>query len=95
MGTQILLDGRSMVSEADFHDVIGGAARAAGLEGYGRNLDALWDVLTGFLPLPVEVRWTNGRAARAALGPRFDRLLEVFKDASEELGRNFEFEIHE
>ncbi|HYI63568.1 MAG TPA: barstar family protein [Allosphingosinicella sp.] len=83
---ELLLDGRSIRSEALFHDVIDRAALSAGFDGYGRNLDALWDVLTAILPIPVEVRWTDSDASRQAIGPRFDMLVQVMRDAEKELG---------
>ena len=93
MGTRLLLDGRLMSSEADLHDMIDEAARAIAFQGYGRNLDALSDVLTGFLEAPVEVRWINAAAAQTALGPRFERIVAIFEDASAKLGAGFLFEI--
>jgi ribonuclease inhibitor len=95
MGTQLLLDGRSISSEADFHDVIDKAARAVGFEGYGRNLDALWDVLTGFLETPVEARWINAAQARTGLGPRFEEIVSIFREADRELGNDFRFEMQQ
>uniref|UniRef100_UPI003C2F6457 barstar family protein n=1 Tax=Altererythrobacter segetis TaxID=1104773 RepID=UPI003C2F6457 len=91
--TNVILDGRFIRSEADFHDLIEGSARAAGFEGYGRNLDALWDVVTAILPQPVEVHWLNENACRAALGDRFDRIVSVFRDAEDKLGSSFRFEM--
>ena len=93
MGTHLLLDGRLMSNEASFHDMIDKAARSAGFHGYGRNLDSLRDILTGFLETPVEVRWINAAAARTALGPRFERIAEVFRDAANDLRADFRFEI--
>ncbi|HEX8579407.1 MAG TPA: barstar family protein [Allosphingosinicella sp.] len=92
MGSELLLDGRSMASEADLHDVIDRAAREVGFGGYGRNLDALWDVLTGFLELPVQVRWVNARFNHA-WGLRYDKIVRIFEDAERELGTEFKFEI--
>jgi RNAse (barnase) inhibitor barstar len=82
----LVLDGGSMDGEAAFHDVIDRAALDAGFEGYGRNLDALWDVLTNILPTPVEISWVNTTAARAAIGPRFDRIVQVLREAEAKLG---------
>ena len=82
---EIVLDGSSIRSEAAFHDAIGEAARDAGFEGYGRNLDALQDVLTGILPLPIDFRWVRIERARGAIGPRFERLVQVLRDAEAEL----------
>ena len=51
---------------------------------YGRNLDALWDVLTGELEGPARIEIEAAAAGRARLGPDFDRLLEVLKEAAME-----------
>jgi len=69
-------------SEADRHeDVHEWLKRELGLpETYGRNLDALWDCVTGYLPRPVEIRWV----ADSAEGGRYSAILDVFRDAAEE-----------
>jgi ribonuclease inhibitor len=92
MGTQLFLDGRSLRSAADLHDVIDQAARDVGFVGYGRNLDALWDVLTGFLELPVRVRWVNAGGNRA-WGANYGKIVKIFEDADCELGADFTFEL--
>jgi ribonuclease inhibitor len=91
--TSLVLDGNAIESEADFHDVIDRAARAVGFKSYGRNLDALWDVITAILPLPVEVHWVNADACRAALGDRFERIMSVFRDAEDEIGSSFRLTV--
>ena len=89
---EILLDGREIRTESDFHNLIDETARRAGFPCYGRNLDALWDILTGILPPPLKVHWVHSDLSRAALGPRFDELLDVFRDAEVELG-SAEFQL--
>ena len=93
MTTKLVLDGNAIDSEADFHDMIDRAARSAGFAFYGRNLDALWNVLTAILPQPVEVRWLNAESCRVALGDRFERILAVFRDAEDELGSAFQLRL--
>jgi ribonuclease inhibitor len=48
---------------------------------FGRNLDALWDALTTDVPGPIEIVWRGSAASRAALGPEFDRVLDVLRAA--------------
>lgn len=97
-GHEVILeiDGRDIKTPADFHDRL---ATCPGVpEFYGRNLDALWDVLTGFIELPVKIVWRNASASRANMGDQFDRLTAVLQKADEELPtceRGFEFEIIE
>ncbi|WP_372632760.1 barstar family protein [Cohnella sp.] len=69
-------------SEADRHeDVHEWLKRELELpETYGRNLDALWDCVTGYLPRPVEIRWV----ADSEEGGRYSAILDVFQEAAEE-----------
>ena len=46
---------------------------------FGRNLDALWDVLTTDVAGPVEVIWEHAAASRQAMGEDFDRVADVLK----------------
>ena len=93
MTTEIILHGSAIENEADFHDAIDRAARSAGFVGYGRNPDALWDVITAILPPPVDVRWHNVDACRDVLGNRLERIIAVFRDAERERGSSFRFTI--
>ncbi len=51
---------------------------------FGRNLDALWDVLTGDVEGPFEIVWTGAQQSQASLGADYDRLLAVFRDLAAE-----------
>ena len=54
---------------------------------YGRNLDALWDVLTGGLDLPLAVTWQGFGASQVHLGDYADEVLGVLRAAeSEQVG---------
>lgn len=50
--------------------------------GFGRNLDALWDVLTKDVRGPVEIVWTA--PARAVLGRDGERLLATLREVAAE-----------
>lgn len=72
----VTLNGLNMTTREAAHDEI---ARQMNLPGhYGRNLDALWDVLT-------EREWTitlvNARAMLDALGDYGEKLFKTFFDA--------------
>ena len=55
--------------------------RQLGLQrGFGRNLDALWDVLTKDVRGPVEIVWKD----RAALGRDGERLLATLREVAAE-----------
>ena len=75
---KVLLDGAQITDEAAFHTAMRGAS---GVDWYGGNLDALFDLLVGVVTEPVEIRWINAAASRAAIGERFDRIVAVIFDA--------------
>lgn len=56
---------------------------------FGRNLDALWDVLTGEIDLPVSVQFINLNEQQLVT---FQDIIELFVEASEELEEELEFE---
>ncbi|MDR0806565.1 MAG: barstar family protein [Enterobacteriaceae bacterium] len=49
---------------------------------FGRNLDALWDVLTAVIPLPAEIVFTHFDPQSI----EFEPLLSIFAEAQEECG---------
>ncbi|MFE4711631.1 barstar family protein [Paenibacillus sp. NPDC056722] len=49
-------------------------------EWYGRNLDALWDCVTGHLPFPLKIIWI----ADSEHGERYSAVIEVFEDAADQ-----------
>jgi ribonuclease inhibitor len=51
---------------------------------FGRNLDALYDVLTGDVAGPVEIVWKEHAWARPKLGADYDRLLTTLRDVENE-----------
>jgi len=77
------MKGKRWVVEGGTLDAVYDSLRAQlGLPAqFGRNLDALWDALTTELPGPIEIVWPDSAAARAALGPDYDRLLAVLREA--------------
>jgi ribonuclease inhibitor len=50
---------------------------------FGRNLDALWDVMHD-VPGPIEIRWKGHAQARSQLGEKFDALVVLFRDLENE-----------
>jgi len=49
-------------------------------EWYGRNLDALWDCITGHLHKPLKIRWI----ADSGHGNRYSAIVEVFQEAADQ-----------
>lgn len=61
-------------------------------EEFGANLDALWDVVTVDIGLPVEIEFIhlNARSKR-----RFGAIILLFEEAEEELDGSLRFNIRE
>ena len=55
-------------------------------EWYGNNLDALWDMLTGFIETPIEITVIYKPENKAAenLKENVLKVIETFKEAAEE-----------
>lgn len=90
------IDGRTIKNSSDFHDRL--MACPGMPEFYGRNLDAFYDVLTGFIERPFKILWRNAAASRVNLGNEFSGILLAMADAAEvtqSSGRKFEYEIIE
>ena len=51
---------------------------------YGRNLDALYDCLSGEMALPLKIIWRNYRSTRLKLGKDIAKILKVMEDFSRE-----------
>jgi ribonuclease inhibitor len=91
---RIDIEGGSIRSEADFHEAI---ARALGLAGhYGRNLDALWDVLSTDVERPLSIVWKHSEQSRASMSG-FAKVVDVLRRVEEHdaaLGLDDRFELH-
>jgi ribonuclease inhibitor len=53
---------------------------------FGRNLDALWDVLTAEVQGPVELIWEESAVSKKTLGKDYARLIALFRDVEKERG---------
>lgn len=51
---------------------------------FGANRDALWDSLTGDLAGPATIAIDDAAGLRARLGPAFDGILAVLREAAAE-----------
>ncbi len=60
-------------------------------EYFGKNLDALWDCLTGDVALPLQVQFINLTMNQLE---QFDKLITLFEDAAAELGDGLSFEYY-
>lgn len=55
------------------------AAQLAPDDVYGRNLDALWDILTGGLERPVSVVWTDSSVSREKFPETFNKIVRLLR----------------
>ena len=77
-----------IVNEQQLHEVLMNKLELPSY--YGKNLDALWDCLTGYIELPLHLEWRNLDEVKENLGEVGDRLLKLLQDAELE-GIGFQF----
>ena len=80
---EVILDGAQIATLAELHAQLAEQLELPDL--YGANLDALWDALTGGISLPLTIRWVNYMVCRNSLGVDAERVLELLKEAEQEL----------
>jgi len=75
----IVLEGECMLSKSDLHIEL---KEKLGLPiYYGKNLDALWDCLTGWIDLPIEVEWKDFDLVEDSLGEYANKAFQLFQEA--------------
>ncbi|SDD17810.1 barstar family protein [Niabella drilacis] len=86
---EIIFDFDRIGTEADFYKTA--ITKLELPEYFGNNLDALYDVLTGAIALPVLIRFTD-----LSLGQleKFSDIIAVFEDAAAELEEQLIFEYY-
>ena len=64
-------------------------------EWYGNNLDALWDMLTGFIETPVSITVIFKPETKSAenLKESVLKIIETFKEAAEDEEIKFSYEL--
>ena len=91
---RVVIDGRGIGSEAEFHDKIAEAMDFPSY--YGKNLDALWDVLSTEIERPITLVWKNSASSEASMGDDFSKihdLLNKVVDQDIEWGLDEKFEV--
>ena len=51
---------------------------------FGRNLDALWDVLSTNVEGPFEIVWTHSDDSKKSMGKDFNRVVKLLKELKKE-----------
>lgn len=88
---RVRIDGRSVLSRADFYAAV--ERVEATPDWMGRNLDALFDVLVAIWPKPTVLEWTHADVSAAAMGPDFEIILGVLRDAQTEPRSRFTVQV--
>ena len=76
------LDGNKIESLADFYDRISSLMKLSAH--FGRNLDALWDVLATDIEGPFEISWMHADNSQKLMGKDFNRVLQLLRELEEE-----------
>jgi len=74
---EVALEGSKIHTALDFHLQI---AKLLDFPSYyGRNVHALWDVMTSDVERPVVLVWKDSAHSRQALGEAFDQIVDVLE----------------
>lgn len=74
---EVVLDGSKIQTALDFHLQI--AKLLDFPVYYGRNVHALWDVMTSDVERPLLLIWKDSAHSRQALGEQFDQIVAVLE----------------
>ncbi len=77
-----ILNGKDIRSLDDLYDQL--SSRLSFPEHFGRNLDALWDVLSADIEGPFEIEWKNANDSRKTMGKNFERAVKVLQELQKE-----------
>jgi ribonuclease inhibitor len=76
------LDGHQITSRATFYDQLSTQLQLP--EHFGRNLDALWDTLTGDIEGPLKLVWKHAKASQRAMPEDYEKLAELLQAVAKE-----------
>ncbi len=77
-----ILNGRDIRSLDDLYDQL--ASRLSFPAHFGRNLDALWDVLSTDIEGPFKIEWKHANNSRKTMGRDFERAVKLLQELQEE-----------
>ena len=87
----VTFDGRTILSRADFYAAIESMPQTP--DWFGRNLDALFDLLVGVIDRPLILHWTHAPVSAKGMGQDFDIILGVLRDAERERNSRFKLRL--
>lgn len=79
----IQIDGEQLSTRDELHDMLHAQLDLG--EHYGRNLDALWDCLTGEVCMPLTIQWLHFEKSRQVLGGYADQVIDLMREVEEEI----------
>ena len=85
----IRLDGALIRTETDFHQAI---AEQTGIDWYGRNLDALDEMLAMIIPMthgPFRIVWDKADLSHVGFGQRYLMIVGIMKEAEAQFSDRF------
>lgn len=88
---EVILNTKSINSIEELHDHLKKAFDFP--DYYGRNLDAVYDLLSGDSEMPMKVKWIGFHDFKSKFESYAEELLEVFEDVEDEL-HDFQIEIN-
>jgi ribonuclease inhibitor len=88
---KVRLQGKAVRSLDDFYSEI--ARKLHFPDHFGRNLDALWDVLSTDVKGPVELVWEDLETSRKSMGKDFEKVAALLRDVEKERG-DFKVSFH-
>ncbi|WP_426349977.1 barstar family protein [Alloiococcus sp. CFN-8] len=90
---EIIIEGALIDSREELHRIF---QEALGISNhYGKNLDALWDVLTGEIDLPIRIIWRDFNITEKNIGAYAVKTSKVIERASEMLVNKIFYTIEE
>jgi ribonuclease inhibitor len=79
---KVNLPGKTVRSLDEFYEEIARKLRFP--DHFGRNLDALWDVLTTDVKGPVELAWQDSEVSKKSMGKDFEKVSALLRDVEKE-----------
>ena len=79
---KVTLQGKAIRSLDEFYSEI--ARKLHFPDYFGRNLDALWDVLTADVKGPVELVWEESEASKKSMGKDFEKVAALLRDVEKD-----------
>jgi ribonuclease inhibitor len=87
---QIILNGKTFKTIDDLHRTL--KIKLELPEDYGSNLDALWDCLTGYVEIPIIIKWISFSESEKTLGEYARKVRDLFQEVGQEI-EGFKFEV--